>query len=504
MVIFKKNHNRSGFFRIRSLLSVPLAIAMIIPLLLLSTGCGNDKADDSKDASMRDTIALSSKNFKVNNCMMSYFFFQDYYDAMDTYYDSYYKYYGLNTSISLKDQYCYEDDTWFDYFILRTKLNVNNYVLFAEAALDSGIELDDRDMRLIDKEIERLKTDAKAENLTLAQYITKLYGDEVLESDVRDALKLLYLSNKKLFMDSDGFTYTKDDYNDYYKKHKTDFLYCDYRSYTFRSEVSENATDDEKSKTYAATKALAEKFASYKDEKEYDTYLKNYITELNSKTGTEMTESELAYQVKGITIQRPYEEGKEFTKWAFAKDRKVGDITVLDDGAGSYTVYRMLKTSYRFEYDTKNIRQIFFDLKNYESEEDCLTEAQKVLELYEQGDKSEKSFIKLSDDYNEDPNLLYKDGLTENLDKNKADDEIEEWCYGKSRKTGDYDLIKTDSGYYLVYFAGDGIKGWQLAARNKLAEQDLNKLFEKYKKDYPVKVNDDNLNKIPGDNALSK
>lgn len=98
----------------------------------------------------------------------------------------------------------------------------------------------------------------------------------------------------------------------------------------------EKAKEEEKKKNETGTSAASGSGTSDKEEKDYT---KSYIK-------------------KG----EAYEKDKDLTKWVDEKDRKVGDVTVIEtkdgDTVTGYSVYYLTKTFYKDEYATKNVRHI--------------------------------------------------------------------------------------------------------------------------------------------------
>lgn len=223
--------------------AVLLAIAILAGTIVFTI-----TAIKSTGKYLRKHIALQSENYAVNDAMLAYFFYDNFYMQKNIY-DYYYLYYqyGVNTSKPLKSQkYGSDGETWFDFFMNQTVDNVKVTLYYAERAKELGIDLDDGDMLFIDKEIKTLQRSSDKENVSLEKYIYDVYGLGVKESDIRDALELVYLSMKVQNILKDEFEYTDEDLESYYEDKKTDFLYADYKSYTVKSYYPSDATDEEK------------------------------------------------------------------------------------------------------------------------------------------------------------------------------------------------------------------------------------------------------------------
>ena len=104
------------------------------------------------------------------------------------------------------------------------------------------------------------------------------------------------------------------------------------------------------------------------------------------------------------------------------------------------------------------------------SNEDWNTCYQEALALYEQwksGDADEDSFAALSEDEN----------LTTDILPGELADAVEDWCFDESRQSGDHRMIKTDDGYYLVYYV-DGEAAWIRYSRNGIIDIRLAEIVE--------------------------
>ena len=91
-----------------------------------------------------------------------------------------------------------------------------------------------------------------------------------------------------------------------------------------------------------------------------------------------------------------------------------------------------------------------------ESMESAKTLSEKAMNNFLLTDRSEDSFIELVKTYSEDPADANTFGLNENYQKGTLSPEVDAWAYDASRKAGDYITVKSDDGYYMLYFSGYG------------------------------------------------
>lgn len=78
--------------------------------------------------------------------------------------------------------------------------------------------------------------------------------------------------------------------------------------------------------------------------------------------------------------------------------------------------------------------------------------AEKVLEEWNKGAKTEQSFIDLVVAHSDNDTAQSDGGLVENIFDGYLTGELDAWCFAEDRKAGDCDLVKTQYGYHIVYF----------------------------------------------------
>ena len=188
---------------------------------------------------MRMQTAMRTDNFKVNGNMMNYFF-QTQYSSFVSENSSYLSYYGLDTGLSLKDQYVNTNDqsqgTWFDYMMTQTKSSVAEKLVYCEEAESRGIKLTDEDKATIDAELDMYETYADAYGYTSTNtYIAAIYGKGMKVKDIRNALELSTLASKcseEVGIEIENGI-TKDQINSEYANNKLDYDLVDYTYFTF-------------------------------------------------------------------------------------------------------------------------------------------------------------------------------------------------------------------------------------------------------------------------------
>ena len=112
----------------------------------------------------------------------------------------------------------------------------------------------------------------------------------------------------------------------------------------------------------------------------------------------------------------------------------------------------------------------------------ALEEAEKIVEEYNQTDKTELSFAKLAEKYSDDTEStssgssgLYGGGYM-GVQLGQMVSEFESWATDDSRKYGDVEIVKSEYGYHIMYFVFDGPEYMYNAQTNLTTEKSLDLL----------------------------
>lgn len=452
------------------ILTVATAVVAVILVFTIGVSVLNNSG-----VFLRSATAAQTDNFKVDNAMFSYFFYTEYIGEMEEYSEYYKSYYGFDADTDLKKQNYDEKTTWFEYFVKMTKSRLMDMLLLAEAAVDNGITVDDDDTAFIQKEIEMLNTSAMLEGVSTKKYIADTYGQGVKQQDIENALKIILLANKQYEHLSENLEITEQEITEYFEKNSGGYAKCDIRKYTFNGD---NAM---------INAARLEKAAS---QNEY----KQILTDILKEKGT-YNDARIQTLVDNTLIEGyEYSGLAELDDWLFSGAKPNETKTVML--SGEYSVYMVVREAYSDEYVTKNIRHILISSDSEGSMAKASVKAKEVLKEFEATDKSEDSFKKLAMQYNTDPGSYSKAGLYENVLKEEYVEEFENWCYDASRQKGDYEIIKTNYGYHIMYFLGDGLLSWQAQIKDELANSKLSKVYDTYATQYRVEFFDNTLYEI--------
>ena len=492
------------------------ALLALIMMLGAFAGCKSEKDDpedtsDTAESSIKtgtaddspaDVISLQSEHYTISNEMFAFYFYKDYYDAVDRYYDSYFYYYNLDPTKDLKEQQYSESQTsWFDYFITVTYKNIVNYLTFAEAAIDEGVELEDEDIKLVDEELASLRSAADEQGMTVQEFLDLQFGYGVTEDTVRECIEIYTLGDKFYQAKIDEFNvYDDDDFDAYYEEHKDEFLFIDFRKTEIRADQQTYASEAEKQAAYADAEAIAQNIADSKDIAEFVEKSVAYYKSINDTLEEPLTDEEIYAQATNVTVQYSYRTTTGLGKWAFQDGRKDGDMTVLDNGAGIYTAFYLDSAPYRAENETKNYRVLTFALSEYEDDAEKAKAAAE--EFYNEwltsgGDGAE--FEKMAE-----AKENYSAYLREEVDLGETQPIVENWLFNKEHEIGDSEIIEDDSNVYVILYEGDGEISWKITARETLLNNALNEYFAEAAEKYPVDFNLDNMNLLSGVTAFTE
>lgn len=123
----------------------------------------------------------------------------------------------------------------------------------------------------------------------------------------------------------------------------------------------------------------------------------------------------------------------------------------------------------------------------------CQSEAQKILDQWLAGEKTEDAFAALAKEHSIDTGSNTNGGLYQGLDKDtNFVQEFKDWYLDESRKEGDYGLVKSSHGYHVMYFSGSE-EAWVNASRQGILTEAAEKIAGDAMNKYAIRVDYKNI-----------
>jgi len=449
---------------------------IVAAVLVLGLAVYNYIGDDISGMILRNTTVVETENFEVNGAMMSYML-----SANVQSYSSYLSLLGVDSTVSLKEQLCPlmadADATWFDYFMETTKSQVAELLVYAEGAKAAGIELTADEQASLDNYIENIEAEAETYGYpNVKTYLYAMTGNSIKLSDVRDCFELNTLASKYYTQLIDSVEPTDEEREAYYAEfadsfnfvdvYKYNVLASDFEEYDENGVLTNNAAEQS-----ALAKAYAETLAAIEGVDAFADAIRAEIDKVNEQRESE-TDEQFAERKEGLfeSARSEYtpisDLGTELKEWA--KSAQVGD-TYVDgvEGATTYTVYMLVKTPFRNEKMSRDIRHIRFSNEVYADD----AKAQEVLAEFVAAGATEAEFERLAKEYSYDTTADVG-GLIENVVKGEMVESFETWMFAEDRQVGDYGMVESDYGWHLMYYPGEGeFTFWEVAANKAIAQK---------------------------------
>lgn len=493
-----------------SFVAIMLVIAIVFSVVLIDNGINRSGYFYKK------TIAATVNGQEVNSVQMNYYLT----DYIKNLYSQWETQYGTSTSMMLGfmgmdankslDEQVYDKETgetWADYYLGEALEKAkSDYALYSKATAE-GFKLSEDEQSAMDS------------NLSMMDLYAQLYG---------------YKNADKFLQATYGYGSTLESYSKYteiatiasafYTKYSTDLTYDDAAIRAYEKDKENNFT----SFTYATYTLTAEDFlpeaAEGEEEKEPTAEetaaaLKKAEEAINSlKTATNL--EELDKLIGALEINKDAEDpvtsnartdlmypqiSSNLKEWLADKARVENEITVIAEESTStdeddkevktvdgYTVVLFQKRNENLN-KLANVRHLLVSFeggstdtdgsKTYSDEEKAAakTEAEKLLKEWEDGAKTEESFIELVKEHTTDDASKETGGLYEDIhpESNYVENFLN-WCIDPERKVGDTGIVATEYGYHIMYFSSfDELTYRDYMIREEMRTNDVEAWYEK-------------------------
>jgi len=433
----------------------------------------NNAEQDSYEAGEKQGVVLELGERKISLPEFVMYYYDVYYFQTENVQYSIQQTGGNRTGYDLEklpteQKHPREDYMWSEKFAQEVVENMAlNYMMFDEA-VEAGIELSNSDIAGLFETFDFIEKSAKSNQRSIDEEIANTYCDG-LTADMYKAREIIvyfataYDSIKHAdYVES--YSYSKAEAE--FKKDPDSHLVARLRVYPIEGEYNEaeaNAVSNEKELIEYANKNHPR-----------DTYDAEFSTECGYLTKQRISD---VY-------------GTEVGEWAFAKERKTGDIAVVQGMLFRYLVYVKEPAFY-----TTSCNIVFVGTQ-YENN---MTEEIRKQEF----DKIEKQYLKWKDeDGTKEGFVDFTTSLNgygeETARVGEYYFEIDNWIHDPSRKSGDSVMLDTDQGCCAIYYVGKNEEDfdWIKSVKETMATEELkNYQSEVLSKDYEAERNNSVLNK---------
>lgn len=469
---------------------IPVAlITLIVLIALIVLGVRYYTIPNGKEGTLANPVGVAAT---IDGSNVSIGMYNYYYSSLVSYYEQYaaYGYVDLDTTKSYDKQYTTDEDgnqiTWSEFFEQETLREIKLNLVYYNKAVKEGIGLSEKQEEEINTQLENLKATASDQGISVNDYISQVFGDYCTESTIELMFKQFYIAMNYKGIYGIESKPSQKDLDAYYNDNKKD-----YSKIKFSYIATEYDTTDDDSK--AASQAVIDDYMSKITDRDsiiqlVPTVYADYIqTDMetamaNDSTLTEeqakkdaIAEYEANIDTSIILSDSPFDE--DFNEWLFSDDTEIGSKNYFINEEAGYA-YIVLKTEDATLDDTEtySVRHILIspssddetesDSSEYTDEQWKAAEdkANKILDEFNKGDKSEYSFAQLAEKYSEDTESttlgssgLYG-GLYEGITQGEMVSEFENWALDDTRKYGDTGIVKSDYGYHIMYFVSSAPK----------------------------------------------
>ncbi len=429
--------------------------------------------------------------------------------------NQYYSYVGMtpfDTGTSTKDQIYDEESgqTWYDYLMEQTMESMRRNAALVDKAEAEGYTMSQKAQDDLNSYLESLETAWVGTAYTSRDaYIRAYYGsylsyNRLVELLTQDALASDYAQHTY-----DGFTYTDEDYEAYYKENAADLDNYTFTQFTLKASVS--TTDEEGNTIEMTDEEKAEALAAAQEE------LKPVAEEIKAKleAGEDLAAlaEEYADQLSssGVsTVSVGSDLSSQYSDWLKDSARQAGDVTLVENNSSDTTTYYYVvrfESRARDDGNTADVRHILVkaevsDGAEAPTEEQYAaaeTKAEELLEQWKSGEATEESFTALAKENSDDTTVSQNGGLYSNISAaSNYTKPFLDWALA-DHQPGDTVIVRSDDsqGYHIMYYVSSGDPIWKQTADSTLRQDDYSAWEEEAASGYEV-TNGTGLNFVNG------
>lgn len=432
----------------------------------------------------RQKTAVQIGSHDISVASFNYYYRNAYQNTYNAIQETYGEYASLliDSSKPLDEQQYSDTQTWQDYLTDTTLANLEEIYAFYDAATAAGFTLDDEAKAEIEEIVASVASAAKQANYKLDNYLAAVYGKGVNEKLYRELLTVVTIATEYSADINEGFTFTDEEIAAYYDENRNEIDSVTARVYPITYETPEenagddadegnsadgdaadegNTTDegdgaDDKADALTHDEALAQANGVY-DAVETEQDFIDYVTSLVPEESKSKYEDGSAILYNGLSYSSF--KNTDLSDWLFDDARAAGDVTVIEGESEVYLAMFLSRSDN--DYPLVDMRHVL--IAPEKDDEGNLVEGaeaaakKKAEELYDEwveNGSTEDYFKILANTYSSDGDGK-SGGLYEDVYKGRMVTPIDSWLFGP-RKIGDCEIIESDYGWHLVYFAGFG------------------------------------------------
>ena len=466
-------------------------ITAMILVVCIVIGVLGVRAVNQSGVFQKNTIAATIGDRELNSVELGYYYndaineyYNEWYQQYTTYTDTYLQMMGLDTTKPMDKQIFDEESgmTWAEYFVETAVANAKSDFAMYDKAMEEGFKLPEEEQTSLDNSINNIGTYAQLYGYSNAkQYLAAMYGYGADEESYAEYVTRSAVATAYYNAHNEGLTYDDAAIREYEKDNANKFNSYTYDySYLSYTDFREGGTEDENgNKTYteeeneagrAALKAAAEELATATSLED----LKAKVEEVKVNDSSDLAVNSEKNQLHTLVSAAPLAD------WLAAEDRKEGDIaaipntsTTKDDDGNEKTVtngYYVAIFQSKVDNTEKmsDVRHLLVKFEGgtedeetgemiYTDEEKAATKAKadEFLKQWQDGDKTEESFIELVKK-NSDDTSAEDGGLFEDINPDSQYvPEFLNWSISNDRQVGDCEVIETEFGYHVMYYVGE-------------------------------------------------
>ncbi len=419
-----------------------------------------------------DEVVASSDNFEVTRSMMNYFgnaYYQNWYSM--NYYYILLGYVNFDPSLPLDEQYLNSNgtETYYDYFVNKTKEMVETYLGRCEAAIkDEYVNFDELEInaqKYADDMLFEIENSAKAMNVSLDTYLQQYFGEHVNEKNFRKSLIMENIATEyyDIVRDRIATGITAEEEYEFLKNNLSFFVKAEFIKVVLP--LSESAT--------------IERLSRAKDIDEFNALMEEVGLDSQNKSQIAVYQTDTdfgKFLFAGVKEQFGVADSTEDEARTNAE---LYDVFIDENSKGYLTLYFVTVPAHIDETPLRNVGHILFmvdEKGEYKTSAEAKAAAEALFAEIQNKLVDGKISKELFDEFAQ--NTHDNDVFYENVNKGDMVEPFENWLFNATTE-GEVGLVETTYGWHIMYYGGEsGEIAWRMVARNGVVERNLQVYFD--------------------------